>query len=476
MMGLAQMLRVLRGRALLFTTIVLVIVTGVAVMSFLSPKKYVAELALVVDLQGSDPMKEQALAPMLVPTHLATQTEIIRSRNVALKVIEKMGLATNPEVVASFRDSGTDTDLNSWLVDSLLRNVDAKTARSSNIIRISYSSSDPVQSAAMTNAFADAYIQTSLELKVDPARRQVTWYEQQVSQLREELVAAQVRLSKYQSDHGVLGVDAARMDVENARLQEISNQLVAVQAQMFDANARSQQITSSEELDSLPDLMKNPTIQSLKSELARAETRFAEVSERYGVNHPQYIATSAEVAALKSKLNVEIGVTRGSLRQSAETARRQVGAVQKALEEQKDRIIALKRQQDELVVLTRDIESARTAYDAALAQANKTKLESRVDRTNVAVLNPATPPLLPASPRIMLNLVVGLFAGIALAIGLILTLEVCNRRLRSAEDLADFTDLPVLAELPALPAAARRHRRREVRRQLKLQPGVAPAN
>lgn len=476
MMGLAQMLRVLRGRAGLFTTIVLVVVTGVAVISLLSPKKYVAELAMVVDLQGNDPMKEQALAPMLVPTHLATQTEIIKSRNVAHKVIEKMGLATNPEVVASFRESGSTTDLNSWLVDSLLRNVDAKTARSSNIIRISYSSPDPVQSAAMTNAFADAYIQTSLELKVDPARRQVTWYEQQVAQLRDELVAAQTRLSKYQADYGVLGVDAARMDVENARLQEISNQLVAVQAQMFDANARSQQITNSDQLDSLPDLMKNPTIQNLKQELARAESKLAEVSERYGVNHPQYIASAAEVSALKSKLNVEIGVTRGSLVQSAEVARRQVGAVQKALEEQKDRIIALKRSQDELSVLTRDIESARTAYDAALQQANKTKLESRVDRTNVAVLNPATPPLLPASPRILLNLAVGLFAGIALAIGLIFTLEVCNRRLRSAQDLIEFTDLPVLAELPALPGGARRHRKREVRRQLKLQPGVAPAN
>ncbi len=112
---------------------------------------------------------------------------------------------------------------------------------------------------------------------------------------------------------------------------------------MFDANARSQQITSSDQLDSLPDLMKNPTIQSLKQELARAESKLAEVSERYGVNHPQYIASSAEVASLKSKLNVEIGVTRGSLAQSAEVARRQVGAVQKALEEQKDRIIALKR-------------------------------------------------------------------------------------------------------------------------------------
>ena len=473
MMGLAQILRILRGRALLFTTVVLLVVTAVGLISLISPKKYVAELALVVDVQGNDPMKESALAPSLVPTHLSTQTEIIRSRNVATKVVEKMGLATDPTVVEAYRESGAETDLNSWLVANVLRAVDAKTARNSNIIRVSYTSTDPENAAAMANAFADAYIQTSLELKVDPARRQVTWYEQQVSQLRDELVAAQQRLAKYQSDHGVLGVDDARMDVENARLQEISNQLVTVQAAMFDANSRSQQITSSDQLDALPDLLKNPTIQHLKSELARAEAKLAEVSGRYGVNHPQYVASAAEVTALKSKLNMEIGVTRGSLVQSAAIARRQVGDVQKALEEQKDRIIALKRQQDELSVLNRDIESARAAYDAALQQANQTKLESRVDRTNVAVLNPAMPPLVPDSPRILLNLVVGLIVGVALAVGLILTMEVCNRRLRSAEDLADFTDLPVLAELPALPAAARRHGRREARRALKLQPTTA---
>ncbi len=473
MMGLAQILRILRGRALLLVAVVCSVVLAVAVISLLSPKQYVAELALVVDLQGNDPMKQSALAPALVPTHLSTQTEIIRSRNVALKVIEKMGLATNPEVVASYREHGGDSDLTSWLVDNVLRAVDAKTARTSNIIRIAYTSTDASDAAAMANAFAEAYIQTSLELQVDPARRQVTWYDQQVAQLRDELVAAQGRLSKYQSDYGVLGVDDARMDVENARLQEISNQLVAVQAAMYDANTRREQITSADQVDSLPDLLKNPVIQSLKSELARAEAKLADISERYDLNHPLYRSAVAEVSSLRSKLNAEIGAARGSLVQNATMARQQVGEVQKALEEQKDRIIALKRQQDELTVLRRDVESARTAYDAALTQANQTKLESRVDRTNVAILNTATPPLFPDSPKILLNLVVGLVVGFVLAIGLILTLEVCSRRLRSAEDLVDFTDLPVLAELPALPAAARRHRRREVRRALKLQPTTA---
>jgi uncharacterized protein involved in exopolysaccharide biosynthesis len=218
MMGLSQVLRILRGRAAMFATVLIGVVAAVGVVSLLSPKKYVAELALVADIKGDDPLNNGALAPSLVPTYLATQTEIIRSRNVALKVIEAMHFPNTEESV-----------------DELMRSMDAKTTRNSNIIRISYSSTDPELSAAVANAFATAYIQTSLELQVDPARRRASWFELQVQQLRDELVAAQQHLSKYQSDHGVLGVDDARLDVENARLQEISNHLVTVQAAMVDA-------------------------------------------------------------------------------------------------------------------------------------------------------------------------------------------------------------------------------------------------
>jgi chain length determinant protein EpsF len=459
MMGLAQVLRILRGRAALFVTILIGVVGAVAVVSLLAPKKYVAELALVADIKGDDSITNGALAPSLVPTYLATQMEIIRSRNVALKVIDKMHLPNTEESV-----------------DELLRSLDAKTTRNSNIIRISYESTDPEIAAAVANAFAAAYVETSLELQVDPARRRASWFEQQVQQLRDELVAAQQRLAKYQSDHGVLGVDDARLDVENARMQEISNHLVTVQAAMVDADTRRAQVAKSDQLDSMPDLQKSPLLQNLKSDLARAEAKLADLGERYDLNHPQYRSALAEVTALRNKVNSEIGVVRGSLVQNAAIAKRQVEETQAQLEEQKDRIIALKRQRDELTVLNRDVESAKQAYDAALQQTNQTRLESRVDRTNVAVLNPATPPVNPSSPRVLLNLVVALFAGTALATGLILMLEVCSRRVRSATDFMIFDDLPVLAELPPLSSATLRRKQRlpnPSRRAIKLQTRTA---
>jgi polysaccharide biosynthesis transport protein len=458
-MRLIQLLRMIGGRKAVFLATLFSVVAAVAVVSLLSPKEYVAELALVVDTKRDDPLADAAVAPQLVPAYLATQAEIIRSRNVALKVIERLRLHEDPQLTADFRAAGGSGDLRPWLVNKVLQSVDARASRNSNIILVTYASSDPQTAATMANAFAEAYIQTSLELKVDPARRQATWFETQVQQLRAELVAAQDNLARYQREQGVIGADDARLDVENARLQELSNQLVKAQAAMYDAETRrggKDKGSPSARIEELPDIASNPLLQNLKSDLAQAEAKLAEVSERYGVNHPQYRSAAAELAALRSKFNSEVAAARGSLAQAAGIARQQVAEVQAAHDEQKARIIDLKRQRDELTVLHRDVESARGAYDAALQRANQTRLESRVDRTNIAILNPATPPLWPDSPRVLLNIAVALFAGLALAIGLTLTLELLNRRVRSGEDLLDLIDLPVLVELP--PPAARRRR------------------
>lgn len=457
-MVISQILNIVLGRKALFLAVVCSVVALVAAISLLSPKQYMAELALVIDTKGNDPLADATLAPALVPAYLATQAEIIRSRNVAIKVIEQLKLERDAKMLEKTTGLEHGTDMRQRLVDALLERLEARTSRNSNLIRVAYSSTDAEAAAALANAFADAYIQTSLELHVDPARRQAAWFDQQIEQLRQDLVAAQGRLAQYQSDHGVLGVDDARLDVENARLQELSNQLVGAQAAMYEAETRRASRGGSSpagELESLPDLQQNPVLQNLKAELSRAEAKLAEIGERFGRNHPQYRSAAAEVTALRTKMAAEVGVVSASLSQSAAMARRKVEQIQKALDEQKDRIIALKREHDQLTVMNRDVESARGAYDEALKHANQTRLESRIEGTNVAILNRASAPLRPASPRVLLNVVVAFFAGLALATGIVMLLELRSRRLRSHDDLLLWADLPLLGELPALPVSGR---------------------
>jgi succinoglycan biosynthesis transport protein ExoP len=450
-MKLSQTLSILRARRwLVFGVLMTTVAAGLAI-SFLLPPRYVATVSLVVDTKSTDPVTGALMPMQLLPTYVATQVDVIESHNVAAKVVDRLKLAQLLEVRQQFQmETGGAGSVRDWLADQLLRQIDVRPSRESSVINISYAASNPMSAAQLANAFADAYIQASIELKVDPARRQTGWFEGQVSELRTALEEAQERLTAYQRESGILGAEADRLNVENARLAELSSQLVAAQRGMYDAETRQKQMNSAaarQRVDEQPDVMGNPLVQSLKAERVRAEARLAEVGGRYDKNHPQYQSAAAELESLKSKLAAELETARGSIVQSAQIARRQVSELDQALERQKARVLELSQQRDKLSVLTREMESARSAYDAALQRHTHVRLESRLDQTDIAVLNPAIPPLVPSFPKSPLNIVLSVMAGLLFGIGAALLLEMMNRRVRSRDDLAYAAGIPVLAEI-----------------------------
>jgi len=468
-MKLTQILRILRARRWLVLSTLGTTVLLVMVLSCVLPERYVASASIVIDTKGTDPVTGALLPLELLPGYIATQVDVIASHNVALKVVDRMQLARLPGMREQFQmETNGVGSIRDWIADLLLDHLDVRPSRESSVIEIRYPSPDPRAAAALANAFADAYIQTSLELKVDPARRQTGWFEGQTSELRTALESAQQKLSEYQRLNGIVDPQDDRLDVENARLAELSSQLVAAQHVMYDAQTREHQMNDAsgrDRLDELPDIVGNPLVQSLKAELVRSEAKLAEVSGRYDRNHPQYLSAAAEVDSLKAKLLRELNTAKGSIVQTAQMARRQASEQQQALDRQKKRVLELGRQRDKLAVLTRDVESAKAAYDAALQRTTHVRLESQLNQTEIAVLNPAIPPLLPVFPKLPLNAVLAVVLGLMLGTGLALLIEALNRRVRCEEDLVDSVHIPVLAELGRLPkgrkpgAATKRARR-----------------
>jgi capsular polysaccharide biosynthesis protein len=110
-------------------------------------------------------------------------------------------------------------------------------------------------------------------------------------------------------------------------------------------------------------------------------------------------------------------------------------------------------------VLKRDVESARAAYDSSMQRGGETRLESRLNNTNTAILNYAFPPMKPSSPRLLLNLALAIVLGSLLAVGASLIRERFDQRIHSRDDLIEGADIPVLAELPRARISIRRHRR-----------------
>jgi len=441
-----------RWRVFGWTLAVTVLTTLVA--SVAMSKTYTASTTVVIDYKGGDPLTGSAFPSDLMAGYLATQVDIIGSHAVAARVADALKLSEAPAYRDRFekvaRKTGARAVFRDWAADKLLEDLDVSPSRESDVITISYAASDPLFATDVANAFAQTSIRANVELKLDPVKRQAAWFDEQAHALRGALEKAQAELSSYQIERGVLAA-GDKLDVETAHLSDLSAQLAAAKGQMYDSGARGRQMREAAArggVDELPDLLQNPALQVLKTELARAEARLAEVGSRYDWNHPQRQSVAAEVSSLRKKLAAEVANATGAIERAAELARQRVADLEQAVAEQRKRILDLGAEQDKLSVLKREVENAQRVYDAALQRASQLQLESRLEGTNIAVLSPAVPPLKPSKPKLLLNLVLSVILGGGLGLAFVLLFEFKDRRIRCAEDVTDELGLPLLAEMP----------------------------
>ena len=445
-MRFSQLLSILIARKWIAIWVFFVTVVVAAIVSFLLPKTYTATASLVINSKGADPVTGFMLPATLMPGYMATQVDIIQSRNVALKVVSSLGIANNPTAKLQFQKATKgEGDINDWFADQFLQGLHINPSRTSSVIEVSYQGADPKFAAALANAFAEAYILTNLQMKTEPAKQAAIWFDRQIKGLRQNVEQSQTKLSGYQNEHGIVFSDE-RLDLESTRLNDLSNQLVMAQAQTFDSTSRQSQLKKGSAAES-PDILASGLIQGLKSQLSQAEAKLNEVSQRLGVNHPQYQSATADVDNLTKLIANETFKTSSSVGQIARVSQQKEAEIKASLARQKERVLQLKSQHDAMAVLVREVESAQRMYDSALLRFGQTNMEGQSSQTDVSLLNPAIAPLKHSSPKIMLNITLSIFLGSLLAIGFAIAAEMLDRRVRSAEDLAQLLDLPVLAEL-----------------------------
>jgi len=456
MMQLTNFLQILHARRMLAAAVFGAVLLAALALILFMPRAYTARVSLVTDAKGIDPITGTALPVPTLDSVMATEADIIKSHNVALKVVDKLRLESDPVLQRQYlKKTGGVGTMRDWIADKLLDGLDVVPSRESSVINVDVTAADSQVAAARANAFAEAYMQAGLELKMDPARRQAAWFQDQVRDLRSAVESAQTRLSDYQRRSGLAGTDDKdnRLDVENARLAEISTELVTAQATLADARSRLNQVGQARQkgqLEQLPDLVGNALLQTLKTDLARAESNFADVSQRYDRNAPPYQSAAAQVVELKRKVAAELNTAIGSIRQLAEISQQRTKELQRSLDAQKARILQLKQKRDALSILTRDADNAQKSYDAAMQRSGSVKLESQLNQSSVAVLNAAIPPNKPSHPRPLLYSLVSLILGGLLGVGAAVMAELLDRRVHSIRDLAALPDLVVLAEIPRL--------------------------
>jgi chain length determinant protein EpsF len=449
-MDLNQFILALRARRKAFViAFAATVVTAIAVALIL-PKKYVATATVLVETRDEQTMTPIRLTARERAGYLQTQVDLLKSNRVAAQVARDLKLAQRPGVVEAWeQDTGGAGLIEDWIASDLLKNIVIDTSVSSFLL-INYPSDNPRFAAEVANGFTKAYLDMVLYLRTEPTREAAAWFDQQLKTLRTQVAQAQTKLNTYQKEKGILAEDA-RVDVESARLAELSTQLLAARNATYDAISRQKQASEILEREgspeAIPDVLANPHIISIKTALGAVEARRAQESTVLGENHPQFLRTAAEVQGLRDKLQVEVKKVVTALGNAVEQQRKRERELQAALEAQNQRLLNLKDFRIDMAAMTRDIESAQRSYDTVLARHMTNKIDASATRANVMLLAPAIEPLKPVHPKVGLIAGLAVVLGVVLAAAIVYVFEMLDRRVRSRADLEARLAVPSLGLL-----------------------------
>lgn len=440
-MSFQQFIQILLARKKIVISVLFLVVATTTVVSFLLPKQYTAEVMIAIDTVKVDPITNIPMSGQLIAGYMATQVDIITSHNTSRKVVEITGLAQLPEAQIKFQEATKGKgDIVDWLAESIVKDLDIKASRDSNVISLLYTSTDPSFASAMANSFVDAYKKEIVNMRSNLAQQNQAFFELQLTSLQKKLEYAQKKLSDYQQQQGIVASDE-RLDIENQRMNDLSAQMVAVQGMLIDAKSRLKKENGSV----APDVLNNPLIQQIKSQIAMLDSKFKLIAAKEGPNNPSYQQALAELNAARAQLSAQITQYSSSLESAAENAAQRLASLQQALNQQKQRVLELKSQRSRIDILQHDVDNAQQVYQVAMQKLSESVLESNSNITNVSILKAAPQPIDASKPKIFVNIILAVFLGFILGMSFGLISELTDRRIRSIKDIEEVFEIPVFA-------------------------------
>lgn len=427
---------------------------------------------------------EQFVASALVFLYYETQYEIIQSRSLAESVVEKLNLvekykqaqvlkstekqsglgstlkSMKAEIAALFgygeEKSNTeisDADLKIMLASGIQAGIQVSGGKQSQIINISYTSTNPEKAAEIVNAISDAYIQFGLESRLGEVKNTESWLGEQSAQLKEKLRESEIRLSNYRSQQGLVDTDQQQR-IANTQLQSLNNELIRAQTNLSTAREQYLAVQSikpgSRELYSLGPVLQNKSASDMVKEEAVLSRRVNELFERYGEKHPKMIAARAELKSAQENLASEVSKVVDNIEKDYRLAQQQVNNITQLINETRNDIQSLQTENFSLVNLERDVENNRRIYENFQVSLMEATGKGEFTASNVTIIDRAAVPKSPFKPNIQLIILLAGIFGIFLGIVLAFLREALDNTFKTPDIIEEKLKLPALGITPSV--------------------------
>jgi len=397
-----------------------------------------------------------------------TQYEILRSRPIAERVVRRLGVdAFAPGVGA---DQGfslrrllpgdeapptppTDAERFEAAVGAVQGSIAVQPIRNSQLVRIVFEGPDPALAAQLANALPQAYIEETLEGRLQMTEAASTWLNDRLGGLREKLEQSERALQEFRDRERL--IDAKGVDsLASQELQLATERLAQARRERADREILYRAVrdarASGAPLESIPGLLTYPLVGDLKTAVVEAERNQRELSQRYGPRHPRMVEAQSALETSRAALARQLESAAASVERDYEAAQLREGQVAGELGAAKGEVRDVNRKQYELQRLEREVEANRDVYEQFQAQFKQTAAAGGVQNANARLIEAAAVPTTPVAPNQRRIVMLGLLLGLALGVALAFLPEHLDNTLKGADDVEQRLGLHVLGQLPRL--------------------------
>ena len=350
--------------------------------------------------------------------------------------------------------SGTDeTADQSRAIDQFASNLTVAPIRNSRLVDLKYELPDAGLATNIVNTLANKYIEQSLEFKFMASKEASDWLGQRLGEQRGQLEQSEAKLQRYREQNDAISLKD-RENIVVQKLSDLNGAVTQAKTERFQKEALYRQLESlrgnSSMLDTFPAILTNTFIQQQKTELAQAQSQYAQMGDKLGERHPDMVKLRSAIQVTQTKVDGEIGKVVQGVKNEYLAALAKENSLAGALNAQKGDALTMNRKAIDYSVLDRDVQSGRQLYDNLLQRAKETGVSSELKTSNIRIVDRAERPLKPVSPQKGLNLLLALVGGAALSVGLTFFFEYLDDRIKRPDEVQAHLGLPFIGMVPAL--------------------------
>jgi polysaccharide biosynthesis transport protein len=465
---LRQYWRIIREHLWLVVAVPLALVSIVAVKDLMATPLYTAQATILIknkapqvfDYTTLDSSSSGSTASTSAwDIDSKTEYRLLNARSLAAKVIATEVLSANPaftgvngkgklRTVSDFDSS--DQPVPNWQVDRYLADLKVIPLEETELVDVSFTSSNPDLSARIVNAHIREFIQQGIELNTQASDEAARFLEKKLAELKRQVEQSELALNRYRRDKGIIpGLISVKgnQDVVLERLNKLSDQVE--QAHLENINLETKiELINQGHAEALPAVIESKMVQSLKENLDGLLAQYAAMSSQYKPNYPPVAEALAKIKRNREAIKEEIDDVIASVRSQYAASMRNEEALSDELKHQKDFALGLNDAAVKYIILQREADTNGELYDAVLKRMKDVEVAADLHASNVSIVDSATVPMVPSSPRKVRDLFATALLGLIAGLGLTFLLEHHDDSFKSAEEIESYLMVPQLGMIP----------------------------